>query len=91
MKKAKSYFIVLNDKGLHTRPSAELVKCASQFEAEIQLVYKSYVVNAKSLLGVLMLAANRGAKVFVEAEGRDADMAVATLLQLASHQFYMRY
>ena len=55
--KAKAVFVVLNDKGLHTRPSTELVKCAANFNAQIHLSYRNYVVNAKSLLGILMLAA----------------------------------
>jgi phosphocarrier protein HPr len=91
MKKVRDVFVVLNDKGLHTRPSTELVKCASGFSSQISLRYRNYVVNAKSILGVLMLAAEKGAKVSVEAVGHDADKAVFALLQLAKNRFNMSY
>ncbi|PIS03077.1 MAG: HPr family phosphocarrier protein [Chlamydiae bacterium CG10_big_fil_rev_8_21_14_0_10_42_34] len=89
--KSKSIFVVLNDKGLHTRPSTELVKCAANFNADINLSYRNYVVNAKSILGILMLAAERGAKVGVEAVGDDAEQAVAAILKLAKNRFNIRY
>ncbi len=90
-RKAKAVFVVLNDKGLHTRPSTELVKCASNYDAQVQLSYRNYVVNAKSLLGILMLAAERGAKIGIEAEGDDAEQAVAAILQLAKNRFNIKY
>jgi len=82
---------VLNDKGLHTRPSTELVKCAAHFNAQIQLSYRGYVVNAKSLLGILMLAAERGAKIGIEAIGEDAEKAVRAILTLSQNKFNIRY
>lgn len=90
-KKVKAIFTVLNDKGLHTRPSTELVKCAANFSSHVQLSYRDYVVNAKSLLGILMLAAERGAKIGVEAEGEDAEAVVAAILNLAKNKFNIRY
>ena len=90
-KKIKGKFIVSNDRGLHTRPSTELVKCASSFKAQVCLTYQKHAVNAKSLLGVLMLAASRGARVAVEAEGEDAEEAVASILTLAKNNFYIHY
>lgn len=90
-KKVKAIFVILNDKGLHTRPSTELVKCAARFNAHIQLSYRNYVVNAKSILGILMLAAERGAKVVVEAVGDDAEKAVKAITTLAENRFYMDY
>lgn len=89
--RARAVFVVLNDKGLHTRPSAELVKCAAHFESHVQLSYGNYVVNAKSILGILMLAAERGAKVVVEACGEDAEWAVAAILKLAKNRFNIKY
>ena len=89
--RAKGTFVVLNDKGLHTRPSTELVKCAANFHAQVQLCYKSFVVNTKSLLGILMLAAERGAKIEILAEGEDANLAVEALLALAKNRFNIRY
>lgn len=88
---AKGTFVVLNDKGLHTRPSTELVKCAASFHAQVQLSYRNYVVNAKSLLGILMLAAERGAKIDILAEGDDANLAVDALLSLAKNRFNIKY
>jgi len=87
----KGKMIIANDRGLHTRPSTELVKCATSFKSHIQLVYQKQTVNAKSLLGVLMLAATRGAKISVEAEGEDAKEAIQALLALAKHNFYIKY
>ena len=84
-------FIVVNEKGLHTRPSTELVKCAAGFSAKVNLIYRDLTVNAKSLLGILMLAAARGSKITVEAEGEDAELAVHTILKLAGNKFYIKY
>ncbi len=89
--RAKAFFVVLNDKGLHTRPSTELVKCAAHFDSQVHLSYRNYVVNAKSILGILMLAAERGAKVAVEAIGADADAAVNAIVKLAKNRFNIKY
>ena len=89
--KAKDVFLVLNDKGLHTRPSTELVKCAANFSAQVHLTYRNYVVNAKSILGILMLAAEKGAKISVEAVGEDAEAAVKAILRLAQNKFNIKY
>lgn len=84
-------FTVVNEKGLHTRPSTELVKCATTFKSQVTLIYQDYTVNAKSLLGILMLAAARGAKIRVEAEGEDAELAVKSILKLARDKFNIKY
>lgn len=89
--KEKKNFTVLNEKGLHTRPSTELVRCASQFKAEIHLTYQDLTVNAKSLLGILMLAATRGAKIQIEANGEDAKEAVNAIIDLAASKFNVKY
>lgn len=89
--KVKDTFVVLNEKGLHTRPATELVKCATSYKSQITLHYQDLSVNAKSLLGILMLAASKGAKIKVEAEGEDAPAVVAALLELAKNKFYMNY
>jgi len=88
---AKAIFIVMNDKGLHTRPSAELVKCVTNFKAEISLSHHDLIVNAKSLLGILTLAAARGSRIAVEAKGEDAELAVHSILELAENRFYIHY
>lgn len=88
-------FVVVNEKGLHTRPSTELVKCASVFKSNVTLIYETKSetrsVNAKSLLGILMLAAPHGAKITVEAAGDDAEAAVKSILELAKNKFYIKY
>ncbi len=89
--KIKGSFVVLNEKGLHTRPSTELVKCAANFGAEIYLSYRNYVVNAKSILGILMLAAEKGSKIVVEAAGDDAEAAISAILELAQGKFNIKY
>ncbi|HEY2810383.1 MAG TPA: HPr family phosphocarrier protein [Rhabdochlamydiaceae bacterium] len=89
--RAKDSFVVVNEKGLHTRPSTELVKCATGFKSQVTLRYQNCVVNAKSLLGILMLAAARGARIAVEAEGEDAEQAVRTIIQLARNKFNIKF
>jgi phosphocarrier protein HPr len=89
--KIKGCFTVGNDRGLHTRPSTEIVKCATSFKSEVWLVYQKNQVNAKSILGVLMLAAAKGARITVEAIGEDAEEAVASLLRLAGSNFNIKY
>lgn len=90
-KKYTDSFIVINEKGLHTRPSTELVKCASSFKSRVSLQFQELNVNAKSLLGILMLAAARGSKITVEAVGDDAEEAVKSILELANNKFYIKY
>lgn len=87
----KKIFTVINEKGLHTRPSTELVKCASHFRCEINLSYQDLTVSAKSLLGILMLAAAKGAKIEVEAKGSDAEEALSAICDLAGNKFNVKY
>lgn len=89
--KVKDFFVILNEKGLHTRPATELVKCAASYKAQITLHYQDLSVNAKSLLGILMLAAARGARIRIDAEGEDAEEAVQALIALAKRKFHMNY
>ncbi|MGE3954280.1 MAG: HPr family phosphocarrier protein [Parachlamydiales bacterium] len=88
---ASAVLVIRNDKGLHTRPSTELVRCATRFRSHIQLSYHGMTVNAKSLLGILMLAAGKNAKITVEATGVDADEAITALLDLAQNKFYISF
>ena len=89
--KVKGFFVILNDRGLHTRPSTEIVKCATGFSADIRLIYQKNQVNAKSILGVLMLAATKGARINIEAEGVDAEAAVSSIIQLAKNNFNIKF
>ena len=70
---------VRNRHGLHARPAAEFVKLASGFDAEVKVVKDELEVNGKSIMGVLMLAAEPGAELVLRAEGPDASEAVEAL------------
>lgn len=70
---------VRNRHGLHARPAAEFVRLASSFDAEIQVSKDDLEVNGKSIMGVLMLAAEPGAVLTIKADGVDAEQAVAAL------------
>ena len=78
---------ILNKLGLHARASAKLTQLASTFSCEIWLTRNDRRVNAKSIMGVMMLAAGKGSTVLVEAEGADADAALKALLDLIANKF----
>ncbi len=78
---------ITNALGMHARPSAEFVKLASGFASSITVIRNGLVVNGKSIMGVLMLAAERGSTLLVSAEGDDAEQAVAALATLVSSGF----
>jgi phosphocarrier protein len=78
---------IVNKLGLHARASAKLTQVASGFAAEIWLSRSGRRVNAKSIMGVMMLAAGQGTSVVIEAEGADADAAIAALVQLIHDRF----
>ena len=78
---------VMNEAGIHARPSSEIVKTAARFAASITLSLDGLDVNGKSIMGVMMLAAPCGSSVKVRADGDDADAAVAALADLFSRKF----
>ena len=78
---------IVNEFGLHARPAAALVSLANKFESQIFLLKEDTKVNAKSILGVLVLAAESGSTVEVEAEGEDAEQAVQAIIKLAENGF----
>lgn len=78
---------IINKLGLHARASAKLTQLASSFGAEVWLERNGRRVNAKSIMGVMMLAAARGTTITVETEGRDADTALAQILELIGNRF----
>ena len=78
---------IVNALGMHARPAAELVKLAGRFSADIRLEKEGLEVNAKSIMGVLMLAAERGAQLRITANGADAEDAVHALSDLVGRGF----
>ena len=73
----KRRITISNKLGLHARASAKLTQAASAFSSEIWITRNERRVNAKSIMGVMMLAAGKGSSVTVEAEGADAERALA--------------
>lgn len=78
---------IVNRAGMHARPAAELVKLAGRFEAEIRLEKDGLEVNGKSIMGVLMLAAEQGSSLRISAQGDDAERAVSALSALVEGGF----
>lgn len=78
---------IANRNGLHARPAAEIVKTAAKFKADITLVRDDLEVNGKSIMGVMMLAAEYGSTLVLRATGADADAAVAALATLIESKF----
>jgi len=78
---------VVNPAGMHARPAAELVKLAGNFSSEIRVEKDGLEVNGKSIMGVLMLAAEMGSSLRISAHGNDAEDAVAALSALVGRGF----
>lgn len=78
---------IVNKLGLHARPAAEIVKTAARFKSEITIVRDELEVNGKSIMGVMMLAAEFGSTILMRAEGADADAALDALTALAAAKF----
>lgn len=78
---------VLNEAGLHARPSSVLVKTASEFESDLFIEMYGYRVNGKSILGLMTLAAEKGAEMELIVEGPDEEKAMETLSNLFKNKF----
>lgn len=78
---------IVNRLGLHARPAAEFVKLAGRFKAEVLVEKDGLEVNGKSIMGVLMLAAEHGSRLRIQASGSDAEEAVAALSDLVNRGF----
>ena len=76
-----------NRLGLHARAASKLVQTASRFESAVWLEYNGKRVNAKSIMGVLLLGAPCGAELYVELDGPDVDHALAALQELIENRF----
>jgi len=77
----------VNKLGIHARPAAEIVKAAGKFKSNITIVRDDLEVNAKSIMGVMMLAAEFGATVILRATGEDADAALDALAAVIAAKF----
>ena len=78
---------IVNPLGLHARPAAQLVKLASKYTSEVTISRDGMPINAKSIMGVMMLAAEQGATVSISAVGTDAEDAVNALAALVAAGF----
>lgn len=78
---------IINRLGLHARAAAQLVKLANQFTSEIMIEKDGESVNAKSIMGILMLAAVCGSEISVSIEGADAEKAMAAIEQMVEDGF----
>jgi phosphocarrier protein HPr len=78
---------IVNRNGLHARPAAEIVKASAKFKSEITIVRDDLEVNGKSIMGVMMLAAEFGATLTIRANGPDAQQAVDAIAELIAHKF----
>jgi phosphocarrier protein HPr len=76
-----------NKNGLHARPAAEIVKAASKFRSEVTIRRDDMEVNGKSIMGVMMLAAEYGSTLWLRATGEDAEQAVEALAALVASRF----
>ena len=84
---ARTDIEIPNKLGLHARASAKLTQLASSFESEVGLEKGTRRINAKSIMGVMMLAAGKGASIVVETTGSDEDEAMVALLKLITDKF----
>ena len=78
---------IINQKGLHARASAKIVEAAARFQSRITVSKDGQCVDARSIMGLMMLAASPGSEIAVEADGPDAEAALAAVVALAKARF----
>ncbi len=78
---------IINARGLHARASAKFVKCAEQFDALIEVTRDGQTVPGTSIMGLMMLAAQRGSTISVAASGKEASAAIEALAGLIASRF----
>lgn len=83
---AKKELVIKNKQGLHARPAALFVQIANKFDARITVRCGEEEVNGKSIMGILMLGAEKGSQITIEAEGEDAAKAILELEQIISSE-----
>ncbi|MDQ2891421.1 MAG: HPr family phosphocarrier protein [Gemmatimonadota bacterium] len=84
---AERIVTIMNKNGVHARPAAEIVKTAGRFTSNVTIVRDDLEVNGKSIMGVMMLAAECGSQITLRATGDDAEEAVEALAQLVAAKF----
>ena len=80
-------FVIVNTLGLHARAAAQLVQTANRFRSEVQVEKDGMEVNGKSIMGVLTLAAGKGAQITVSVEGDDSELALVALAKVIEGGF----
>ncbi|WP_138432110.1 HPr family phosphocarrier protein [Fodinibius saliphilus] len=83
----KKKVTIVNDAGLHARPAAAMVKLASNYESDFYIHMYGYKVNGKSILGVMTLAAEKGAELELEVDGDDEEEALEAIIELIDSGF----
>ena len=78
---------IVNPLGMHARPAAEFVKTANRFKSAVHVIKDGLSVNGKSIMGVMMLAAERGSSMTIQIDGEDAEQAMDALLELVAAGF----
>ncbi len=79
---------IVNPLGMHARPAAEFVKVANRFKSKVDVKRDALNVNGKSIMGVMMLAAEQGSSLLIRVEGADAEEAMAALCALVAAGFH---
>src|SRR3954463_11296502 len=85
--KIEKEITIINRLGLHARPAAMFVRIASRFRSEVWVEKEGEQINGKSIMGLLMLAAGQGSKLYIRCEGQDADRAMQELEDLIKNRF----
>ena len=78
---------IINKLGLHARAASKLVNCAGQFESEVTIERNGNRVNAKSIMGVMMLAASKGVELELEIDGADEQDCLQAIVELIDNRF----
>lgn len=78
---------IINKLGLHARAAARFVTLASEFDCVVSVSRDSHSVNGKSIMGVMMLAASKGTRIMISAEGVDEELAIEALTRLVNERF----
>jgi phosphocarrier protein HPr len=79
---------IVNPLGMHARPAAEFVKLSSRFKSAVEVRKDDLAVNGKSIMGVMMLAAECGSSLTIKTDGEDAEVAMEALLALVADGFH---